>query len=423
MREDFLHYVWRYSKFDAHSLTTVDGKDLAIVHPGQYLQVAGPDFFNAQIVLDRQKWAGNIEIHLKSSDWYAHRHETDRAYDSVILHVVWEHDTPVFRADQTEIPTLELRGRVPSSTLLRYNQLLVPKEWIYCERQIADVDAFHFSAWLERLFFERLERKSLQIRSWPEYQAGDWEAVLFRMLARTFGLNQNGEIFFAMSGLLPFAVVRKEADDPTRLEALFMGLCGMLEGEKEDQYFKNLKGEFAYLSTKYRLPPPVSESVHFFKLRPDNFPTIRLSQLAWLYHRSSHLFTSVMLATSGRELRTLLKSQTTPYWGTHYLFDRPSPQRRKGLSDSFIDLVIINSIVPLRFLYGQAKGDLPDEDLIVLLRELKPERNVVVDRFGKLGIVAADAFETQALLELKTSFCARGRCLECTVGHQLLRTE
>lgn len=423
MKEDFLHYVWRYSKFDTQSLTTVDGKELAIVHPGQYLQVAGPDFFNAQVVLDKQKWAGNVEIHLKSSDWYAHRHETDSAYGSVILHVVWEHDMPVFRSDQTEIPTLELKGRVPAATLARYHNLLSSREWIYCERDIANVDAFHFSAWLERLFFERLERKVSQVREWPEYRSGDWEAVLFRMLARNFGLNYNGDVFFRMSGLLPFPVIRKEAGDPMRLEALFMGLCGMLSGEKEDAYGQSLQTEFVYLSAKYGLPPPVPEAVHFFKLRPDNFPTIRLSQLASLYNRSSHLFTSTMLADSAKALRAILSSSTSAYWESHYLFDRASRKRSKETSSSFLDLLIINTIVPLRFLYGQSKGDLPDEDLIPLLRQIKPEQNAVVERFAQIGVPAADAFETQALLELKTSFCARARCLECTVGHQLLRTE
>lgn len=422
MKEDFLHYVWRYSKFDNQSLTTVDGKNLAIVHPGQYLQVAGPDFFNAQIVLDNQKWAGNIEIHLKSSDWYAHRHEADPAYDSIILHVVWEHDTPVFRGNDSEIPTLELRGRIHSSHLMRYNQLLAPKDWIYCERQIGEVDAFHFTAWLERLFFERLERKTRQIHEWPEYRSGDWEAVLFRMLARNFGLNHNGDVFFDMSGLLPFHVVRKESGNPMRLEALFMGLCGMLEGEKEDNYFRLLQHEFRYLSHKYKLPLPLMETVRFFKLRPDNFPTIRLSQLATLYHHTSHLFTSVILASSVQELRTVLRSKTTAYWETHYLFDRASRKKNKELSVEFVNLLIINSIVPLRFLYGQAKGDLPDEDLIVLLRQMKPEQNTIVERFGQLHITAGDAFESQALLELKTHYCVRARCLECAVGHQLLRT-
>lgn len=422
MKEDFLHYLWRYSKFDNRSLTAVDGKRIAIVHPGQYLQVAGPDFFNAQVVIDGQKWAGNVEIHVKSSDWYLHRHERDPAYVNVVLHVVWEHDTAVFRGDNSEIPTLELRPYTDSRTLEAYRKLSAPKDWIYCERQIADTDAFRLSAWLERLFFERLERKAGQVKSWKEFIGSDWEALLFRMLARNFGLNHNAEAFSEMSLLLPFSVVRKERKEVLRLEALFMGICGLLDESKEDQYHRQLQGEFRHLSQKYGLDERISQPVQFFKLRPDNFPTLRLSQLAALYQQSPNLFAAIVAASSSKELHRILRASATPYWETHYLFDRPSARKKKEMSGGFIDLLIINTIVPLRFLYGQARGDLTAEELVTLLRELRPESNAIIEKFVTLGIVAGNAFESQALLQLKSQYCANARCLECAVGDQLLKT-
>ena len=226
MKEDFLHYLWKFKKFDTLNLKTFNGEEITIINVGQYLELAGPDFFNAQITIGNQKWAGNVEIHLKSSDWYVHHHERDEAYENVILHVVWEHDAEIFRKNNTEIPVLELKKYVDKSTVENYQSLMAPKSWIFCEKQIKHVDEFVFKNWQERLFFERLERKSKPIFDLLEQTNQDWEAVLFCLLARNFGLNTNGEIFLKIAQSIPFSVVRKESFEVENLEALIFGTAG-----------------------------------------------------------------------------------------------------------------------------------------------------------------------------------------------------
>ena len=218
MKEDFLHHVWQFKKFDIANLKTTTGESIQILNSGQYLQLAGPDFFNAQLIIGNQKWAGNVEIHLKSSDWYVHHHEKDEAYDNIILHVVWENDTPVFRKNNTEIPVLELKNYVSKSTLDNYKFLLAPKSWIFCEKQLATINEFVWDNWKERLFFERLERKSIAIQKLLEETQQDWEAVLFCMLAKNFGLNTNGEAFLKIAQSIPFSIIRKEGQEVENLE-------------------------------------------------------------------------------------------------------------------------------------------------------------------------------------------------------------
>ena len=298
MKEDFLHYLWKFKKFDTLNLKTANNEEITIVNVGQYLELAGPDFFNAQITIGDQKWAGNVEIHLKSSDWYVHHHERDVAYENVILHVVWEHDTEIFRSNNTEIPVLELKKYVDAVTIANYQSLLSPKTWIFCEKQLKEIDEFTFRNWQERLFFERLERKSKPIYDLLEQTNNDWEAVLFCLLAKNFGLNTNGEIFLKIANSIPFSIIRKESFEVENLEALIFGHAGLLDSEKEDNYFKDLKFRYFYLLHKYQMDKNCVEPVQFFKHRPDNFPTIRLSQLANLYHSQQNLFSKIITLNS-----------------------------------------------------------------------------------------------------------------------------
>jgi hypothetical protein len=237
MKEDFLHYLWKFKKFNTSDLETTNHQNITILHAGQYLQSAGPDFFNAQLIIENQKWAGNIEIHLKSSDWYLHHHETDASYDNVILHVVWEHNVNIFRKDNTEIPTLELKNYVDQETIVKYQLLVSLKTWIYCENQIQQVPDFIMRNWKERLFFERLERKSEFIDVVLQQTHNDWEATLFMLLAKNFGLNINGPVFFKIASAIPFSIIRKESAIVESLEALLFGVAGLLDEEKEDVYF------------------------------------------------------------------------------------------------------------------------------------------------------------------------------------------
>ncbi|HEU0126660.1 MAG TPA: DUF2851 family protein, partial [Flavobacterium sp.] len=283
MKEDFLHYLWKFKKFNTLNLKTAQGELITILKTGDYLELSGPDFFNAHIEIGNQKWAGNVEIHVKSSDWYLHNHENDPAYKNVILHVVWENDTAIFREDNSEIPVLVLKDYVGKEMVSNYAELISPKTWISCEKQIKDIDNFVFKNWQERLFFERLERKSKFIYELLEETNQDWESVLFCLLAKNFGLNTNGTSFLQIAKSIPFSIIRKESFEHENLEALFFGTARLLEAEKEDVYFKDLKFRYFYLLHKYQLERTFVEPVQFFKHRPDNFPTIRLSQLASFY--------------------------------------------------------------------------------------------------------------------------------------------
>jgi hypothetical protein len=421
MKEDFLHYLWKFKKFDTLNLKTINGEEITIINVGQYLELAGPDFFNAQIVIGNQKWAGNVEIHLKSSDWYVHHHERDEAYENVILHVVWEHDTEIFRSNNTEIPVLELKKYVDAATIANYQSLMAPKSWIYCEKQLIDINDFTLKNWQERLFFERLERKSNPIFDLLKITNNDWESVLFCLLAKNFGLNTNGETFLKIAQSIPFSIIRKESFEVENLEALLVGNAGLLDAEKEDNYFKDLKFRYFYLLHKYQIEKKVVEPVQFFKHRPDNFPTIRLSQLANLYHLQQNLFSIISTSGSVKSIYEVLDVSASEYWQNHYQFDKESPKKKKKLSKSFIDLVIINTIIPLQFAYAKSQGKEISEDLIHLINEVAPERNAIIDKFSSFGIKSKNAFETQSLLQLKNEYCNKSRCLECAIGMELLK--
>ena len=423
MKEDFIHYVWNYKKFDFSNLKTTQGENLVIVNSGQYLQKAGPDFFNAQIILENQKWAGNIEIHLKSSDWYLHHHEKDDNYNNVILHVVWDHDTPIFRKDNSEIPVLEIKNYVSKEELNNYLSLTTQKSWIFCENQIAEIDEFVFSNWQERLFYERLERKVQPVNQLLEETENDWESLLFCMLAKNFGLNTNGESFLKMAKSITFSLIRKEALEVMYLEALFFGQADMIPVDVEDNYPKELKSWYDYIALKYKLSKPAIEPIQFFKHRPDNFPTIRLSQLAMLYHLHRNLFSKIIEANSIEEIYKIFNLSASDYWKTHYNFDKSSPKKEKSLSKSFIDLVIINTIIPIRFAYANANGKEISETLTDLLSNIPSEKNSIIEKFTTFGIKSKNAFQSQSLLELKNEYCNHKKCLQCAVGLELLKNK
>ena len=421
MKEDFLHYVWQYKKFDFSNLKTAQNENLTIINSGFYSQLAGPDFFNAQIQIDSQKWAGNVEIHLKSSDWYVHNHEKDANYDSVILHVVWQHDTPIFRKDNSEIAVLEIQQYVLDKELDNYNKLATSKSWIYCENEIASTDNFVFKNWLERLFFERLERKMFPINQLLLQTGNNWEAVLFAMLAKNFGLNTNGDIFLKIANSIPFAIIRKESFEAENLEALLLGRANLLNDSKQDLYYNEMQQRYNYIKVKHQLTDVFINEVQFFKHRPDNFPTIRLVQLAQLYHQQQNLFSQLITIKSAEECYKLFNVNVSVYWETHYQFDKISPKKRKALSKAFIDLLLINTIIPLQFAYQKSQGKEISEDIMMLLSKIAPEKNAVLDKFALFEVKSTNAFEAQALLQLKNEYCNYKKCLQCAVGLNLLK--
>lgn len=421
MKEDFLHYIWLYKKFKISNLITTQNEVLSIVNFGQYTQLAGPDFFNAQIILNNQKWAGNIEIHMKSSDWYVHNHEKDENYESVILHVVWEHDTPIFRKDNSEIPVLELKNYVAVEELHKYRSLTTPKSWIFCENQIKNIDDFIISNWQERLFFERLERKSQPINQLLQETENDWESVLFCMLAKNFGLNTNGETFLKIAKSITFSIIRKEALEEMYIEALLFGQANMLPDSVEDTYPKELKSWYDYIALKYQLKQPIIEPVQFFKHRPDNFPTIRLAQLAMLYHLHRNLFSKIIEAKTIQDVYHIFNVSVSEYWKTHYNFDKRSARKEKNLSKAFIDLVIVNTILPIKFAYANNLGKDNSEELIQLIETISPEKNTIIEKFSTFGLKAKNAYESQSLLQLKNEYCNAKKCLQCSIGLELLK--
>lgn len=421
MKEDFLHHVWQHKKFAVTQLQTTTGESIQILHSGQYLQLAGPDFFNAQIIIGNQKWAGNIEIHLKSSDWYLHNHEKDENYDSVILHVVWEHDTPIFRRDNLEIPTLELRNYVALTDVHKYQSLITQKSWIYCENDIQKVDDFIFKNWQERLYFDRLERKSEEIKQLLKESNNDWEAVLFCLLAKNFGLNTNGALFLNMAKSIPFSVIRKASFAIEILETLFFGQANMLESSFQDCYPNKLQNDYNYLCHKYTISKSVFDKVEFFKHRPDNFPTIRLAELAALYHKEHNLFSKIVNVSSISEIYTLFQIEVSDYWETHYNFDKKSVAKKKKMSHAFIDLIVMNTILPIRFAFEQSLNKEYSQEILELITALPPEKNIIIDKFASIGILAENAFQSQSLLQLKKEYCDAKKCLQCAVGAFLLK--
>jgi hypothetical protein len=420
MKEQFLHYVWLYKKFDFNQLLTTCGLEIFIQHSGYYTQREGPDFFNAQLIIDGQKWAGNIEIHLKSSDWYLHHHENDNKYENVILHVVWEHDMEVFRKNNASIPVLELKQNIPSHVVQQYHQLLQPKSWINCENEIRFIDEFTKQNWMERLFFERLEKKSNEVEFLLQKNIFDWEATFFQLLAKSFGLNTNGEVFLTMAIKIPYSIIKKERYELENIEALFLGATGLLEEDNEDFYFNDLKKRWHYLKHKYQFDIPFYQSVQFFKHRPDNFPTIRLAQLAKLVFIHTHFFQTMLKLKSVRDMYAFFDCSISDYWQTHYVFDKPHPNKAKKISKAFKDLLIINCILPLQFNYYQVNGNVIPDDFIALASEIPTEKNSIVEKFNLFGLSVKNSFQSQAVLQLKKEYCNSNECLQCAIGQKLI---
>lgn len=421
MQEDFLHYIWKHKKFQIHNLTTTNHESVLVNHVGQHNVNAGPDFFNAQLKINEQLWAGNVEIHVKSSDWFLHNHETDKAYDNVILHVVWEHDTEVFRKDNSPITTLQIKDFVEDHVLRNYEKLFSKQnKWINCENEFAPVDEFILKNWLERLYIERLEQKAIAIDALLKQSKNDWEAVLFKMLAKNFGLKVNGEAFLSLANSLDFSIIRKSQNNQQTLEALFFGQSGLLDEDIQDAYYLSLVKEYQFLKQKFKLDNDQVLPIQFFRLRPPNFPTIRLSQLASLYQGHQNLFSKILETNTRDEFFELFKVSTSKFWKTHYTFQKISKSSSKTLTKSFVDLLLINTILPIKFCYAKQKGE-PIDDLIVKLGSAIPsETNSIIAAYNNLKKVSNSALDSQALIQLKNNYCDKNKCLKCAVGNIFL---
>ena len=422
MKEDFLHYIWKHKLLNLNQLETTQKEKVQLINSGEHNHNAGPDFFNSQIIIEDLHWAGNVEIHVKSSDWYVHGHEKDINYDSIILHVVWEHDIEIYTKDNLVVPTLELKKHLDKNILNNYQKLFSKSQkWINCQNVISSVDPFIIDNWLERLYVERLEQKSELTQKMLDTSQNDWEAVLIKLLFKNFGLKVNGDAFLNLINSIDFSIIRKEKQSLVNIEALLFGQAGLLSDDIQDAYYKTLQMEYNYLLKKHNLQVNMKSQFQFFRLRPNNFPTVRIAQLAALLNQHQNLFSKIIATTKLKDYYKLFDISISEFWKIHYSFTSTSRKTYKKLSKKFIDLLLINTIVPLKFIYLKYINELNEEELISTIKLIKPEKNVVIDGFKELNVPCNNALNSQALLQLKNEYCEKNKCIQCAIGNQLLR--
>jgi hypothetical protein len=422
MNEDFLHFVWKFQKFKNRKLKTINEEFLTILVVGEHNLNSGPDFFNSKISIDNQIWAGNIELHLRSSDWYLHDHDKDPNYDNVILHVVWIHNSEVIRKDGTKIPTLELCNYIDKSLLNKYKNLIIRRyNWIPCEKGLTDIDPVFMNNWLERVYFERLEIKHNNLLNELKNCNYHWEQVLFEQLCQSFGLSINKDSFDSLARSLDFNVFVKCCQDQMDLEALFYGQMGMLDKHYEDQYISVIKQKYAYLKKKFELNNVGIIRPKYFRLRPSGFPTIRLSQFANLYAKNFPLFSKVINLFTLEELYDIFYCSASEYWDTHYNFEVPSKQKKKEITKRLIDLIILNTIIPIKYSYSISIGKDISDELIKLATGIQNEDNQIVREFNQIIKVINNGIRSQAVLHLKKNYCQNKKCLDCMIGFNLLK--
>lgn len=417
--EKLLQYIWQFGYFSSSNLTTTAGEALSTIFPGTLNKNGGPDFTGAKIKIGETIFFGNVELHLKTSDWERHHHGDDAAYRNVILHVVFQHDKDIHNA----IPVLELESRISTLLLERYFQLMNAETFIPCSTSITSVKELVWMAWKERLLVERLSRKADYALSLLQKSNNHWEEVLWWMLAKNFGSKVNGDAFESIARSLPINVLAKHKSSIHQIEALLFGQAGLLEGSLEDDYPSMLQREYNYLRKKLSLQP-ISIPLQFLRMRPVAFPTIRLAQLSVLVQQSTHLFSKVIEAQEVGELQKLLMVTANDYWHYHYTFQQKSPFKEKSLGSDTINNIIINTIIPLLFSYGMHHGEERyKEKALYWLEALHSEKNSVTKGFSQLGVEAKSAYDSQALIELKNEYCSKKKCLQCAAGNYLLKRE
>lgn len=424
MREDFLHFVWRLRRFRLHHLQTTSGAEVEIIDPGRINTDAGPDFLDARIRIGGTLWAGNVEMHLRSSEWFTHRHQEDPKYDNVILHVVIEEDKMVCHSDGEPIPCLNLRPFLPVGLAKQYLRLLHSEQWIACQNLLHKVPQITQSLWLDRLLVERLEERTEVFRKRLIKNTNDWEETFYQSLAWGFGLKVNADPFLMLAESLPLKTLLRHKHNLIQIEALLFGQAGLLEQDFSDNYPQVLKQEYAFLRKKYRLTPLTATAWKFMRMRPANFPSIRIAQWATLLFRTGQLFSKMLVAQNLKEIENALVVELSNYWQTHFRFDKESKKSNKSLGKNSVHLLVINIIAPFIFLYGQERGDERYKDRALDLLETIPgERNHIINEWNKLGLKGEKASQTQALLQLKNNYCYHKRCLDCAIGCNILKRE
>lgn len=421
--EDLLHFIWKFRLFKIQQLKTTCAEQLEIIRPGLHNQNAGPDFENAKIKIGDTLWVGNVEIHVNSSDWYRHQHQKDMAYDNVILHVVAKHDQEILRSDGTTIAVLEIEDLISEEIKRNYFLLMTGINWIPCEKKINEVEQFHIKKCLSRVLTERLEEKTEQVQELLKEFKGSWDDAFYITIARNFGFKTNALPFEMLARSLPQSLLAKYKNRPTQIEALIFGQAGFLNTGFKDQYPKQLKQEYQFLRKKHGLKPIDKYLWKYMRLRPSNFPTLRLAQFSTLIVKSNHLLSKIL---DEKDIPTISKmfNQLQPalYWQNHYRFEQISQQHSASLGKDAVDNIMINTVAVFLFAYGLKTGtdDLYERG-IKLLENLKPEKNAIVRRFDEIGVISDNAACTQALIQLKKSYCDQKKCLSCEIGYNFMK--
>ena len=424
MKENYLHYIWRTARFRQSELKTTDGEPIVIQERGNYNTNAGPDFLDARVKIGDMLWAGNVEMHVSASEWHQHGHSDDAAYENVILHVVVDEDVPILRKSKEKIACLDLRPYLSEKITGQYQKLMRSRAWIACYGHYPSVNQIVKNLWQDRLLVERIERKTREINLILDNSQNDWESAFYRFLARSFGGKVNNDAFEMLAANTPLSVLAKHKNDLFQLEALLFGQAGMLAGRFNDVHPRQLKREFEALQNKYLLLPIPKVAWKYLRLRPANFPTIRIAQFAVLIHQSAHLFSKIMEVDKLSDLVALFDIDVSEYWESRYQFDKKAHKSIRKMGKSTIYSLIINTIVPFIFLYGKKRDDHRlQQKALSLLDEIPAEKNTIIQGWEKLGEKFDSASKTQAYIQLKTIYCDRQRCMDCPIGHAVLNME
>jgi len=422
VKEEFLHYLWRNQLLNPSNLHTTDGQEIQVLSPGQSNTDSGPDFVAAKVRIGDTLWAGQVEIHIRSSHWEMHGHQRDAAYGNVILHVVYEHDREVFDQNGNPIPVLEVNGRFRKELLSTYLRLMESGNWVPCKGLIRAAEREVLPFWLNRLAVERLERKSDEVLHYLQYFQNDWDQTLYFLLARNFGFKINATPFGLLAQRTPLKVLLRISDKLFSIESILFGQAGHLSNDLTDDYPRSLLAEYRHQKTKYNLEPLDAHLWKFSKLRPQNFPTIRISQFAGLLSQANHLFGMITDILHPDEVVSRFRVKASEYWDTHYTFEKESPKISKALGIDAIHNILINTLTPVMFVYGKQnmRPEICDRALEWLFR-IPAESNSVISNWASAGISARNAAESQALLELKKYYCTPKNCLRCAIGTAILK--
>lgn len=422
--EILLHFIWQFRLYDQKNLRTINGEHVAIIDPGQYNRNAGPDFEFAKLQIGDTLWSGHVEMHISAKDWYNHKHHLDLQYNSTVLHVVWEYDYDALRLDGTDIITVELKDYVDQSMIQKYHELMRNLHWIPCEPQISFVDPLTRDSWLERMVVERMEDKCGYLDQLLDRSKNHWEKVLLVSLGRAFGMKVNAIAFEHLMEKVDFSLLLKYQSDPLKIEAMLFGISGLLPAKSDDSYVHRLINEFAYLRKIHHLDTLSETEWKFHRMRPYNFPTLRIAQLAALYHHEVYWFDTILKTDHLQTIRDALKNiKTDHYWEDHFRFSSPTSPHTSGLSDTFINHIIINCFAPVLFAYGKFVDDERCKSRAVeWLFETQNEKNNITKRFETLGLENANAGISQGLLHLKKAYCDQKKCLSCAIGLAVLKS-